>query len=234
MGTANQIITDSLKLLGILEVGDAADSDQAADGLRSLNLLIDSLANERLMLFQLVERTKALTEGTGAYTIGASGDIDTTRPVRIESAWTRDANDLDCPIEIIKNQEWSLITLKSLGNTNPMYLYYRPAYPQGTIELWPLPGAGLTLYLQVWDQLTQFATLTTSASFPPGYERFLIYNLAIEEAPMYGVSVKPEVAKIARDSKTWLKTVNAKDVPIMTSPLAPGKFSINKLNSIYG
>ena len=222
MGTANNIITDALKLLGEWQKGEAPDADESADGLRALNLLIDSWANERLMLFQLVERTKALTANDGTYTIGTGGDIDTTRPVRIERAWVRDAENNDSVLAIIDNKSWSRIPIKSIQGMDPLYLYYRAAYPLGQINLYPLPGSGLTLYLQVWDQLTQFTALTTSASFPPGYERALIYNLAVEIAPMYGAVLRPEVVQVAVDSKAQIKTVNMviprmdTDLPIQT------------------
>jgi hypothetical protein len=208
MGTASQIITDALKLLRVYQSGENLGASEGQDGLRSLNLMLDGWANERLMLFQLVERTHALTATTESYTIGSGGDIDTTRPVKIENAFTRDADDHDLQIAIISNDEYSQIHDKTLDGTYPLYLYYRPNYPLGTINLYPAPGSGLTLHLQVWDQLTQFTNLTTSASFPPGYERCLIYNLAIELAPMFGTTVTQEIAKIANESKAWIKTVN--------------------------
>ena len=208
MGTARQIITDALKVLRVYQKGEPLDADEGADGLRALNLMLDGWANERLMLFQLVERTHALVSGTETYTIGSGGDIDTTRPVKIESAFTRDSDDSDLSIAIINNDEYSEIIQKDLDGTYPLYLYYRKAYPLGQINLYPAPGSGLTLHLQVWDQLTQFAGLSTPASFPPGYERCLIYNLAIELAPMFGASMTQEATKTAIDSKAWIKTVN--------------------------
>jgi hypothetical protein len=218
MGTARQIITDALKVCRVYQTGEALSASEGADGLRALNLMLDGWANERLMLYQLIERTHTLVSGTGSYTIGSGGDIDTTRPVKIESAFTRDSENTDTTIYVINNDEYSSITAKSTDGTYPLYLYYRAAYPLGTINLYPHPGSGLTLYLQVWDQLTQFTNLSTSASFPPGYERCLIYNLAVEIAPMFGATMTSEAIKTAVDSKGWIKTVNL-DIPRMHSDL---------------
>lgn len=222
MGTANQIIDDALKKIGVWETGRSATAEEAADGLRALNLLIDSWSNENLMLFQFVQRTKALTAGDATYTIGSSGDIDTTRPVRIHTAFIRDASNDDSPLEIVNTDDFSKIPLKSVGNAYPVVLHYRPAYPLATITLYPEPSTGLTLYLECWDQITQFTALTTSASLPPGYERALIYNLAVELAPEYGVAVPQEVMRAASDSKSRIKDVNDTEVPVLESDLLLG------------
>ena len=219
MGTATQIITDALKKLGVWEKGETIDADEGADGLRSLNFLIDSWANDNLMLYQQVQRTKALTSSDGQYTIGSGGDIDTTRPVRIVSAYCRDANNGDYTIKIINASQWARITLKTTAGSYPDYLYYRPNYPLGEINLYPEPGSGLTLYLECWDQITQFATGATSASLPPGYERALIYNLALEIAPEYGVNVSPEVAKLAAESREFIQDVNNVEIPVLMSSI---------------
>jgi len=229
MGTANQIITDALKLIGVYQKGEAIDGDEAADGLRALNLMIDSWANESLMLFQFVQRSLALTAGDPSYTIGSGGDIAVTRPVKIHHAFVRDSSNNDSDLYIINNADYSSIPLKTNGNAYPTALYYRPNFPLGAITLYPEPSASLTLYLECWDQLTQFASLTTSASFPPGYERALIYNLPIEIASMYGKSVLPEVIKIANDAKSRIKDVNDKDIPILRSELLVGR-GVSKSN----
>lgn len=221
MGTALDIINDSTRLIGVKQKGEALDGDESADALRRLNLLVDSWANEKLMLAQLIERTHSLTSGTGSYTIGSGGTINTTWPIKIERAFTRDSNNLDTSIEIIDNKEWARISLKNTSGLYPAYLYYRRAYPLGTIELYPLPGSGLTLYLEVWDQLTQFTNLSTSASFPPGYERALIYNLAVELAPEYGAALRPEIYELAKQSKADIKTANL-EVPRMACDLPIG------------
>ena len=220
MGTANQIITDALKKLGVWQKGETIDADEGADGLRALNLMIDSWSNEDLMLYQQVQRTKALTSSDGQYTIGDSGDIDTTRPVRIATAYVQDSGGNDWPIKIINAAQWASISLKTVDGTYPSYLYYRPDYPLGVINLYPEPSSGLTLYLECWDQITQFASGVTSASLPPGYERALIYNLAIELAPEYGKPIGQEIAKLAMESREFIQDVNNTEIPTLVSSIA--------------
>jgi len=148
-------------------------------------------------------------------------EIEARRPQRIHAAFTRDSDNQDFPISVgLTNEEWSLICKKSLSTTYPNYLYYRESYPRGEINLYPAPGAGLTLYLQVWDFLTRPGALTSTVVFPPGYERAFIFNLAVDMAPMFGVEPSPTVQKMAVDSKAALQSLNQKyeamclDVPV--------------------
>jgi hypothetical protein len=69
-----------------------------------------------------------------------------------------------------------------------------------------------TLFLNTDRVLTFPVILTTSLSFPPGYEKALRYTLATNLAPEYGVAVSPAVAAIAASSKADIKRANKKRV----------------------
>jgi hypothetical protein len=211
MGTARTIVTDAQKLLGVWEKGSSLDATEGADGLRKLNGLIETLNNEYLMIYQTVQRTHALTAGTAQYTIGSGGTISTTRPLRIDTAYTRDSSNIDHPITIINNQEWSEICYKPVGNTYPTVLYYRPNYPLGAVNLYPEPSSGLTLYMECWDQIASFSTIDTSASLPPAYEYMLTYNL----------------------SKAGIKDTNNTKIPILKTPFTRRR-GFGTLDSILG
>jgi len=217
MGTVRQLVTDALSLLKVTESGEAITNSEAQDGMRALNQLIDSWANESYMIYRKVQRTHALTSGTGQYSIGSGATINTTRPVKISQAYVRDSNNADYPINCrINNQQWSRILLKSLSGTYPEFLYYRPSYPNGEINLYPEPGSGLTLYMECWDQFSAYTAITDSIALPPGYERALKYNLAIELAPEYR-DPSQLVLKLAQESKERIKDVNNINIPTLIS-----------------
>lgn len=211
--TAQELIKASLRLIGAIATGETPTADEIQDGLEAMNIMLGSWSDDRLMIHVITEDTLALTSGTASYSIGSAGDIDTERPIKIQSAFTRQSN-LDVPLRIRGQAEYNAIAQKS-DTGIPSILYYNPGWTTGTIYLAPTPGAGLTLYLY---SLKAFAakgggdlvtTITSTVSFPPGYIRAIKYNLAIELAPEYGKSVSPEVALGASESKGSIKRINA-------------------------
>lgn len=207
------MIIRALQLLGEKRMGGTLSSDEQTAHLASLNAMMESWSLERLMCYQVVEDSKALTASDGTYTIGSGGDWSTTRPNKIVQAWVRDADSQDSNVEIISAKAYNAIVSKTSDGAYPMYLYYDSAFASslGTVFLWPEPSAGLTLYISSWKQLQTFALISTTVVLPPGYQRAIEFNLAIELAGGF-TSVSPEVAKIARESKAVLKTLNQPDV----------------------
>ena len=64
--------------------------------------------------------------------------------------------------------------------------------------------------------LTEFADLSTAYTFPPGYERAIRSNLAVELAPFYGIPVSPDLRNQASSAMLRIKRANVRirEVPI--------------------
>ena len=216
--TALDMIKRSLRLLGVKGAGEQLSSEEANDAFLALNSLVDSWNNESLMIYNLELITHTLVAGTGAYTIGPSATINTTRPQNIKSAYINDGT-TDWPMTIINDSQYNRIWNKTTQSTYPEYLYYRSDFPTGTLEVWPVPSSAHTLTLSVWNQLTAFASTSTTVSLPPGYQRALEFNLALEIAPEYGANPSAVVGSIAVQSKSKIKAINSKQTPILKSPL---------------
>ena len=211
MATPSTMIIRALQLFGEKSIGGTLSSDEQTAYLAALNGMMESWSLERLMCYQIVQESRALTASVGSFTIGSGGTWNTTRPTRIvDPCFIRDSGGIDYPVELIDEVAYGRIVLKTVDGSIPAYLYYDAAYVAGlaTIYIWPEPSASLTLYINSWKQLQTFALISTTLVLPPGYERAIIYNLAIELAGGF-TSVSPEVAKIARESKAAIKSVNA-------------------------
>jgi hypothetical protein len=218
MATAHDIIKRSFRMLKVIEAGEAPQASESQDALTVLNNMIQSWNNERLMLHKMTQESETLTANQGTYTIGTGGDFNTDRPIRFESVFIRDSNNNDYQLQVINDQQYGKITIKSTESNYPRYLYYRPNYPLGQINLWPVPDAAYTLFMNVWSQIGTFAALTTSVSLPDGYQRCLEYNLAVELAPEYQIpSTFALIQQQAIASKSNLKTVNTIEVPVRVS-----------------
>ena len=225
MATVNEILTRSLRLLQVLEASEAPSFEESQDSLETINNLIDSWANESLMLFARVEHSIPFVQGQTEYTIGAAGDFNVTRPVSngIMNAFTRDV-DTDWPISEINSDQFQTIPLKSIEATYPYHFYYRPDFPVGVITVWPAPGANLTFVINVKDQFTAFPAVSTTVNLPPGYVRALEYNLAVEIAPEYVKNVNAAnvqfIQQKATESKEYIKNTNDKNIPELVSDAA--------------
>jgi len=230
MATASDLINRALRLIGVVASGETPSAADTNDALTTLNTMLDSWTNERLTCYATQEDTFNLTSGTGTYTIGSGATFNMTRPVKIESAYVNDSQDNSYPLVQIDADAWGKIGTKTSGATFPSYFWYETSFANGVIHLWPEPGSGVTITLQTRQPFTSFATTGTTVSLPPGYERAIIYSLAIEIAPEYGISITPEIAAVNAKAKYDLKRVNA-TAPI--SQVETGYMSPQNRFSIY-
>lgn len=219
------MILNSLVMTGEKAINGTLDTSEQTYYLNKLNSMMESWSLERLMCYAIFQESFSLTASDGEYTIGVStGDFNTVRPNKIVKAFTRDSANMDSALIILGFDAYDSIVMKSTGTTYPNYLFYDGAYPLGTIKLYPTPIAGLTLYLDSWKQLQTFANLSTALALPPGYQRAIETNFAIEAAPGFG-SIQPELAKIAKESKAAIKSLNVPDT-IMSTGLYGSRRSI--------
>ena len=206
--TASTMILKSLRLLGEKSLGGTLTSAEQTDYLYDLNSFMDSVGLGRLMIPHLTDESFALTSSTGSYTIGPGATFSTERPQKIEIAFIRDSGGNDSPVAIIDKAQYDLIVLKTTATTTPEYLFYEPSIPNGTIYLYPEPGASQTLHISSWKALQKFGTVDVPIQLPPGYQRFIEFNFAIDLAGGF-TSVSQEVAKVARESKALVMGFNA-------------------------
>jgi len=203
MTTGLGIVTSSMRKIGVLTKNQSPSADEASDGLEMLNDLIASLSNDSLIIYSRTVENFTLSAGTASYTIGTGATFNTARPIRIVAAYVRSGG-IDYSLDIVSDERYATIQLKSTQGSYPEHLNYTNAYPTGTINLYPAPSAADTLYLVSEKELSSL-TLNGTVNLPPGWKRMLIYNLAIEMGPEYGQPVTQEIYEIARQSKGEIK-----------------------------
>lgn len=211
MATVSTLINAAMMDIGAVASGEAAQASEQADALVALNNLLDSYSTENLIIFNKVIETFSLIGGQQSYTIGTGGNFSTVRPINIEEAGilvTQGSQNVEIPMDIITKDEWAAIQVKSTTSPIPMKLYNDSGYPFSTLYFWPLPSAANSVVLYSWKPLTDFATISTTISLPPGYNRLLQKGLAIELAPMFGKEVSQVLAAQYREAKSNVKRMN--------------------------
>ena len=210
--TVDQIVLAALRLLNVKESGETLDASEATDGLQALNELIEQMNTQSL--FQLAKKqiTQVITPNDGTYTFGTGGD-NSTRPLEIYTAYVIDSN-VTYPVRILMNEEYSLISFKTITASYPYNIYFRKEYPLSTIEMYPVPTSAATLYLETRAALSTYTDGSDSVDLAPGYIKYLKYQLAVDISPEYK-EASPIVIETARKAKELIKRQNSKDKPIM-------------------
>lgn len=227
--TANDVINGALRLLGILASGETSGANEANDGLISLNDMIDTWSNEKLLIYEEAYETFALNAGQQSYQWGTgAADFNSPRPQKLRDVnWQQvsPTTTLELPVEILNLDQWAAISIKQISSNIPTRCWLEMTYPNATLWVWPQPSVSGNLVIWSWKQLTDIALLTTTLTLPPGYTRALRYNLALELAPEYGRQVDPLVEAHAIESKAALKVMNSKILLMGCDPATLNKRS---------
>jgi len=211
MATARGLITRSLRLIHVLDSGESPSAGEANDALEALNTMLDTWSVPGLYIYALKSEALTWAGAAASRTIGASGDLNTTRPTRIERSTYATVDSNDYGIEVLRDRSsYTQMIDKDVSGSIPQYLYYEPTHPLGVLYVYPVPASSWTLNLDTQEQLDQFATLDTSFAYPPGYRELMDYSLAIRLAPEFGVAVPPEVAAIEMRARTAVRRLNKK------------------------
>lgn len=201
-----------MKLLGQLAAGEQLSAEDAADGLAELNLLLSSWANERLLVFGTRRATYTLTPNLSPHTIGASGTLATTRPLRIDGAGVvMPGTTAELPLDVLTDAEYQAVVDKTLTSTLPTRLWVEDTYPNANLWFWPVPTVAATLALYTTSRISAFAA-SDVVSLPDGYEDALGHALAMRMAPSFGAEPSPTLVNNAMESLAAIKRTNAPDV----------------------
>ena len=190
------LIRATLRLIGAISSSETPNADESSDALEALNLMLGSWGASRFLSASTGKITHNCN-GSASYTIGVGGDINTTRPTSIYTAYWSNGG-LDYPLTVLDYADYEQIGIKNIGSI-PEYIVLKPDNPLSTIYLFPVPANG-TLTIDNVRPATDL-TLADDLPYPPEWIRALKYNLAIEIAPEFGFSASPELVALARESK---------------------------------
>ncbi len=187
MATVGDVITASLKDLGVLAAGEVPTAQDSADCLDGLNRLIDQWAAERLMIYTETRTTWTIVSGTQTYTVGVGGTVNIAWPSYIEHVNFQDTSvtpTLEYQMQPLTDDAWSKLPQRTLQSPFPTCWYFDYAFPLANLSLWPVPTSStLQGVIYAPTAVTQFTSTATTISLPPGYWRMLVKNLAAEMAP---------------------------------------------------
>lgn len=221
--SAGSAIQQALLMLGVYDPGETPSVSEQNDLLLVLNNLIDNWSQERANIPVILVIAHALTSGSATYTLGPAGSFSSIRPIRITSAGSLVPSAANTgtfvrePIRMVSQEEFAQIVDKSASSQRIEMAYFDYQFPLASINVWPTPGFTGTptqLELGVWQALADFADLTTVVVTPPGYDRGIVENFAVEIAPQYpGIGqLPPDLLRRAEEAKAAWRQLNMQPV----------------------
>lgn len=226
--TVQNLIHGALRLIRVKGRGRPISGEDSQSAFDALNMLLAGLSLDNPFAFAVTKESFSISAGQATYTIGPTGDMVTVRPEEIRELFFNDGV-TDYPIKFITESEWTPIADKTVTG-RPERVWYNPTFPDGTLYFEYYPDTNYTLNVHSLKALTAFTSLTQTVELPPGYERMIKYNLALELAPEYGRPVSQEVFLIAQQTLDAVKRRNRRTPVLVVDPALqlPEQFNINK------
>jgi hypothetical protein len=211
MTTVLAVITHALKDCGFLGEGETPSGEVAADALASLNQMLGLWQIDGLSVYAQQD-TAFSPDGAVSYTVGTGGDVSMTRPTKLDGLYWRDGS-LDYPITLLDTfEQYEGIAQKTQAG-EPLYAFYLPSYPFGTLYLTPQPSTG-SVHLITQVSLPSENVLADTLTLPPEYVLPIRANLAVLLAGTYGGPVRPSVAAMATNGLRMLRRNNLRIQPL--------------------
>lgn len=209
------IIQDAYFDAGLIGVGQLVNGEQIVMGMRKLTDLINLWQTQGLKLWLNVDTSITLVAGTSTYTLGPSGTVDMTKPLRVVEAYYRDANGIRRPLTPLAWADYvRLSTVNQSGSVNSYFVDKQAT--QLSVLFWPAPDATAALgtaHLVLQVQVTNFINLTETMNFPLEWRIALRWGLADELATGQPQAIMDRCQQRAAAYRAMLEDWDVEDAP---------------------
>ncbi len=215
--TAQQIIDQSLRLIGVLGVGTEITAQEYSDCLQQLNLMVDKWNLVDLLVYSTNPHIFPFISGQQSYTLGTGGDWDMPRPARIDRMSIQYPNNSTVPIELAIDanfnlESWQNIIVKNIPGQFPLVCWNNTGFPYMTLNFWPIPSGPANVVLYTWDMMPLVPNLVSNVELPTGYSDAIIFNLAVRLCMMFDRQPSQMLLQEAMKAKNDINDINA-DIP---------------------
>jgi len=181
IATANMICRGALRKVGGYATGQNPTAEQMAEALEALNVVQMGWQNEGIFLWTIAETTKTITDGTSSYL------TTSVKVIGISNCFIRISNH-DYPVQLITREEYKNISDKSLEG-RPTKVYFSKTLTDYTLNFWYTPDQTYTFHYTQIIRLQDLDNIANNPDFPVEWTQALIYGLAAELAPEYGLPI---------------------------------------------
>lgn len=223
--TSNELIINSLYLLGELGVGETPDSFMLSSGLELINELLDKFASDSIYIPYLKSLDFTMVSGQQSYSISnmIPADVDANRIIDLSMAnYTVPSagQGIIYPLQIINKAQYYGVTRLTPLNTRPGFIFLDKQELESIVTLYPAPDQPYPCQLQVKLMLNQVFANEGLGELPPFYYGFLKYCLARKFLSYYPSGNWPDTAEQEyQDYFSIIKNANETDVTVRPSAI---------------
>lgn len=221
--TTNELIINSLYLLGELATNETPDAFMLSSGLELINELINKFAADSIYIPFLTTLSFNMVIGQATYSIGnaAGNDIVADRIVDLSFAnysVISSGQSIVYPLQIITKSQYFGVTRLTPLNTRPGFIFLDKQDTESFVTVYPAPDQAYPCEIRakvMVDELTQHELMT---ELPPFYYGFMKYALARKFLCYYPSGNWPQTAEDEyQDYYNTLKAANETDLTIRPS-----------------
>jgi|SRR5215831_2419697 len=240
--TVRHMIRAALRRINVIQDNEDPNGNILSDAFERFNDWVDNVCgNERLTIFTVTRTTWNLTTQS-LYTVGLGGDVNIVRPTFINQVnWinTNLAYPYEQQLTLLTDDAYASLALKTQQAFYPYYAYYNPTYvgALGSLTIWPaVTGTGLQGAIYYPQQINRFNTVDDTIALPPGYNRFIRDNLAVELFPEFreGQEMDKFLMQSAMEAKANIKRTNTRLSDLSSEPQAFVQGSRTRYNIYVG
>lgn len=244
--TVNQLIINSLYLIGELGVGETPDSFMLSSGLELVNELLTKFAADSIYIPYLTEIRFNMISGKHTYSIsditpadvradrvvdlsfanyfvpdpGFSNDLDVDPDPIPEPIPDNDEHQICYPLKIINKAQYYGVTRLTHLNTRPGFIFLDKQALESFVTFYPAPDHPYRCLLGVKCMIDSLVANQSLSELPPFYYGFLKYCLARKFISYYPSGNWTDTAEQEyQDYFSTIKNANETDVTIRPSAI---------------
>jgi hypothetical protein len=223
--TTNELIINSLYLVGELGVGETADSFMLSSGLELINELIDKFAADSIYIPFLKELSFDMVSDQASYTISdmVPADVTSNRIVDLSFAnYTVPSagQGIIYPLKIINKAQYYGVTRLLPLNTRPGFIFLDKQATESIVTLYPAPDQPYPCLLGVKVMIEKLVANEDLTELPPFYYGFMKYCLARKFLAYYPSANWSETSEQEyQDYYNIIKNANETDITVRPSAI---------------
>lgn len=223
--STNELIINSLYLLGELAVGETPDSFMLSSGLELINAIIDKFAADSIYIPYLTTIDFNLVPGQASYTVSdmVPANVVADRIVDLTFAnYTvpSSGQGISYPLQIITKSQYYNVTRLTPLNTRPAFIFLNKQDFQSILTLYPAPDQPYPCKIQVKSMINRLFEHEDLGELPPFYYDFLKYCLARKFLSYYpSGNWTKEAEEEYQDYFNIIKNANETDLTLRPSAI---------------